>query len=167
MAEPPGPVERIFRARAFTRMRRAMVSLPVSTRFTRMHARVIKASGGRIRRSHLFAGAMPVLVLTTTGRRSGQPRSVPIAYVRHGKAFAVATTNGGTMNVPSWWLNLQAQPRAEVLVEGRTSVVTARRADAAEAAELWDEFVRDNPGFDEYRRIADREIPIVLLTPEA
>jgi F420H(2)-dependent quinone reductase len=106
---------------------------------------------------------MPVLVLTTAGRKSGRRRSTPVGYLRHGDGFAVLAP--GSTRSPAWWLNLQADPRADVLAEGIRYRVTARRAAAAEDEALWREFARLNPGFDEYRHLTERRIPVVLLEP--
>jgi deazaflavin-dependent oxidoreductase (nitroreductase family) len=110
---------------------------------------------------------MPVLVLTTTGRKSGQQRSTPVGYLKHGDAFAVLASNAGNDRSPAWWLNLRADPSAEVLAERARIPVTARRADAAVESELWGEFARLNPGFDEYRNLTERQIPVVLLEPKS
>jgi F420H(2)-dependent quinone reductase len=130
---------------------------------TRAHARLIRWSGGRIRRSFVFTGGMPVLVLTTTGRKSGKRRSTPLGYVPFGDGYAVLASNAGSDRVPAWWLNLQTNPRAEVLADRRSRAVRARRATAAEDDTLWDEFARLNPGFDEYRNLTQRRIPVVIL----
>jgi F420H(2)-dependent quinone reductase len=153
-------------APVFSRIRHRMGNpraLSVAT--TRVHAVAIRLSGGRLRRSLLFAGGMDVLVLTTVGRRSGRARSTPLAYLPHGTALAVVATNGGQDRVPDWWLNLQAEPLASVLVGGERLAVRARRASLDEDRELWDTFIRVNRGFAEYRKLTAREIPIVLLEP--
>jgi F420H(2)-dependent quinone reductase len=159
-------VERFWRNRLFARLRHRLTGLRRSSpAFTRAHATLIRLSGGRIRRSFLFTGGMPVLVLTTTGRKSGQRRSTPVGYLKHGDAFAILASNAGNDRSPAWWLNMQADPRAEVLAERTRIAVTARRANAAVERELWAEFARLNPGFDEYRRLTERQIPVVLLEP--
>ena len=163
----PTAFERFWRRRFFSRVRHlsaGRASRPAAL-LTRVHAALIRLSGGRIRRSFLFTGGMPVLVLTTTGRKSGQKRSVPVGYLPHGDAFAVVASNAGSDRSPAWWLNLQANPEAEVLAEGKRRTVTARAADPEENASLWSEFARLNPGFDEYRRLTERQLPVVLLEP--
>jgi F420H(2)-dependent quinone reductase len=158
--------QRFWRSRRFPRIRHHLTLLRrSSTLFTRLHAVAIRTSGGRIRRSFLFTGGMSILVLTTVGRKSGQRRSTPVGYLRHGGAFAVLASNAGSDRVPAWWLNLQAQPIAEVLADRTRHTVTARLADPSEDAALWSAFARLNPGFDEYRRLTDRKLPVVLLEP--
>jgi F420H(2)-dependent quinone reductase len=132
---------------------------------TRAHAAAIRLSGGRIRRSFLFTGGMPVLVLTTVGRKTGRSRSTPIGYLRNGEGFALLASNAGSDRSPAWWLNLQAEPRAQILADGTRYAVTARQADADEHEALWRTFASLNPGFDEYRRLTKRRIPVILLEP--
>ncbi len=108
-------------------------------------------------------GGIRVLVLTTTGRKSGRSRSIPLGYLDHGIGWAVLASNAGSDRPPAWLLNLRANPSAEVLINGVRHPVTAREADAAEDAELWDEFARRNAGMDEYRHLTERKIPVVLL----
>jgi deazaflavin-dependent oxidoreductase (nitroreductase family) len=165
-ARPLTRSERFWRNRVFARIRHNLTWLRrCSPLLTRAHAAVIRCSGGRIRRSFLFTGGMPILVLTTVGRKSGQRRSTPVGYVRYRDAFAVLASNAGSDRVPAWWLNLQAQPSAEVLADGARHAVKARRADAAENDALWTDFARLNPGFDEYRNLTERNLPVVLLEP--
>ena len=159
-----GRIERFWRNRGFARIRNRLTGLRRSSpAVTRAHAALIRLSGGRIRRSFLFTGGMPVLVLTTTGRKSGQQRSTPVGYLKHGDAFAVLASNAGNDRSPAWWLNLQAHPSAEVLAKRARIPVTARRADASVEKELWSDFARLNPGFDEYRNLTERQIPVVVL----
>ena len=99
----------------------------IATRVTRLHATVLKLSGGRLKRSFLFAGGQPVLALTTTGRKSGQKRSTVIACLVAGDDFVVIPSNAGRTGA-GWWLNLQADPRAEVEFQGDKSVSRARKA---------------------------------------
>jgi F420H(2)-dependent quinone reductase len=161
-------VQRFWRNRLFARIRNRLARLQrFSSRFTRTHAFLIRLSGGRIRRSFLFTGGMPVLVLTTVGRKSGQRRSTPVGYLKIESGFAVLASNAGTDHVPAWWLNLQAHPKAEILADRVRYKVRARAADAAEDEALWGEFARLNPGFDEYRNLTERKLPVVVLEPIA
>jgi deazaflavin-dependent oxidoreductase (nitroreductase family) len=126
----------------------------------RAHARLLRLSGGRVGRRLLGAN---VLVMRTTGRRSGERRESPAFFVSHGDGFAVIASNAASQRYPAWWLNLQANPDAEALVDGEWHAVRARRADAREAAELWPKFVEVYRGYDHYKSIAARELPVVLL----
>jgi deazaflavin-dependent oxidoreductase (nitroreductase family) len=160
------PLERIFRSVRSGRMRNRLGrQRRLSTATTRLHARFIERSGGRLRRSFLFVGGMPVLVLTTTGRKSGKRRSTPLGYLRDGERFAVLAANAGNDAPPAWWLNLQNEPNAEVTANGRTHPVRARRAPAEDERRLWARFAELNPAFGEYRNLTERQIPVVLLEP--
>jgi deazaflavin-dependent oxidoreductase (nitroreductase family) len=159
-----GRIERFWRNRRFARIRHHLTWMQrTSPLLTRAHATAIRLSGGRIRRSFVFTGGMPILVLTTTGRKSGQSRSTPVGYLKHGDDFAILASNAGNNRSPAWWLNLQADPTGEVLADGVGYAIRARRAEAAEEKALWSEFARLNPGFDEYRNLTERQIPVVLL----
>ena len=138
----------------------------IATRVTRLHATVLKLSGGRLKRSFLFAGGQPVLAITTTGRKSGQRRSTVIACLVAGDDLVVIPSNAGQERAPAWWLNLQADPRAEVEFQGEKSVRRARKASAAEETELWPRVLEQYDGFADYREMTDREIPVVILERE-
>lgn len=156
--------ERFWRNRRFARARHRLLWLRRSSPLaTRAHARLISWTGGRIRRSFVFTGGMPLLVLTTVGRKSGKRRSTPVAYLTFGHGYAVIASNAGSDRVPAWWLNLQADPEAEVLANRARHTVRARRATAGEDDLVWAEFARLNPGFDEYRNLTERRIPVVIL----
>src|SRR5262245_2571346 len=163
--DPPlKPGQRFWRNRRLARTRHRLLWLRRTSPFvTRTHARLIRWSGGRISRSFIFTGGMPILVLTTTGRKSGKRRSTPLGYLTFGDGYAVLASNAGSDRVPAWWLNLQADPRAEVLVDRKRHAVRARRATATEDEFVWAEFARLNPGFDEYRSLTGRQIPVVIL----
>jgi deazaflavin-dependent oxidoreductase (nitroreductase family) len=162
-----GPLERFWRNRLFARIRHRLTWMRRSSPLlTRAHAAAIRLSGGRIRRSFIFTGGLPVLVLTTVGRKSGQRRSTPVGYLSHGDGFAVLASNAGSDRSPAWWLNLQADPSAEILADRARLAVRARRADPAEEKALWERFAALNPGFDEYRNLTERRIPVVVLEPQ-
>lgn len=137
---------------------------PGATFTSKLHARVLSGSGGRIGARLL---GPPTLVLRTTGRRSGEQRESPAFFVSHGDAFAVVASNAASKRFPAWWLNLQADPDAEAFVHGRWRPIRARRADEHEAAELWPRFAASYSGYDLYKSIATRELPVVLLEPRS
>jgi F420H(2)-dependent quinone reductase len=128
----------------------------------RLHAWLYRATGGRI--GHR-AGSLSNLLLTTTGRRSGERRTVPLTYMADGDRYVLVASNGGADRHPAWWLNLEREPRATVQVGPRTLEVVARRADTAERAVLWPRLKTMNPFYAQYERITVREIPVVVLTP--
>ena len=129
---------------------------------SRIHARAYRISRGRI--LDRIAG-MPVLLLTTTGRESGRERTATLTYFRDGRDLVVIGSFGGSHLPPAWWLNLQRDPRASVLIDGTTSKVTARAATAEEHSRLWPLVTETFPGYARYRERTTRPIPIVLLTP--
>jgi deazaflavin-dependent oxidoreductase (nitroreductase family) len=135
---------------------------PGSTQASRAHAWVVRRTGGRLGGRALGA---EILVLRTTGRRSGQRRDSPMFFLRRGGGFAVVASNGASKRVPAWWLNLQDQPEAEALVRGTSHPVKARAAGEQEVAELWPSFVELYSGYDHYKSIATRELPVVILEP--
>jgi deazaflavin-dependent oxidoreductase (nitroreductase family) len=145
--------------RLITRARR------LQTAVGRLHAAILRASGGRIRRSLVLGGGQPVLALTTTGRRSGEPRSTVIAHLPAGDGWAVFGMNLGMERDPAWSLNLAAHPDATIHVDGRTVAVCARRAEGAEAVELWERYARRLPAVERFRAIAGRTIPVFVLEP--
>jgi F420H(2)-dependent quinone reductase len=147
--------------KSLTRFRR------VQPQVGRVHAALLRHSGGRVRRSRLLAGGQPVLALTTTGRRTGNPRSTAVAYVRHGNAYAVGALNLGSDRDPAWCLNLRAHPRAHVTVNGRRQTVLARQANGEEAELLWRTFIERLPAIANSHRLARRDVPMLVLDPAA
>src|SRR6478609_3801697 len=103
------------------------------------------------------------LVLHTTGRRSGRPRNTPLSYTKDGDAYVVIASNGGSPGDPDWYLNLQANPSAEVEVSGRRSRVAAETVTGEERERLWRQAVRSYGGYAGYQQRTDRQIPVVRL----
>lgn len=135
----------------------------ISKLVTGAHTALYKASGGRVAGR---IGQMPVLLLTTTGRRSGKPRTKPLGYVKEGADYLLAASNGGNDFFPAWWLNLKANPVAEIQVGGQRLAVNARKASVGEREQLWPKFVAVFQGYAGYESKTDREIPVVILTPQ-
>jgi deazaflavin-dependent oxidoreductase (nitroreductase family) len=125
-----------------------------------IHRHLYRASGGRVG-GRLWD--LPVVLLTTTGRRSGKKRTVPLCSFRDGDDLVVIASYGGLDRPPAWWLNLEANPQAEVLAGRERRAVTARTADPDERARLWAEITTRAPGYLEYERRTTREIPVVIL----
>jgi deazaflavin-dependent oxidoreductase (nitroreductase family) len=103
------------------------------------------------------------LILTTTGRRSGEERSTPLIYGRSGDDYLVVASKGGADDPPAWYLNLQAHPDAEIQVLAERFKVRARDAAADEKPALWTTMVAEWPAYDEYQAKTEREIPVVVL----
>lgn len=131
-------------------------------RLSRLHTLLYRATGGRVGR-RLVANDM--LLLTTTGVRTGKPHTVPLLYLRDGAAFVVFASWGGRPSHPEWYLNLEADPTAVVQVLGKRTSVVARNAGPDERATWWIRAVDAYEGYDVYQRRTDREIPVVFLEP--
>ena len=131
----------------------------------RVHAAVLRRSRGRLRRSLLLAGGQPVLALTTVGRRSGARRTTAVAYVRDGESYAVGALNLGSDRDPAWCLNLRANPRGWIDVNGERRAIEAREAGGAEAERLWRAFLERLPTIANSLRLARREVPMLVLSP--
>jgi deazaflavin-dependent oxidoreductase (nitroreductase family) len=132
--------------------------------FGGMHSAVYRRTGGKIGGK---LGKVPVLLLTTTGRKSGQPRTQPLSYTRAGDGYAVIASKGGAAQHPLWYLNLQASPLAEVTVGRETRKVRARDAQGEERERLWRALADLYPGYDKYANKTNRQIPVVVLDPVA
>jgi deazaflavin-dependent oxidoreductase (nitroreductase family) len=129
---------------------------------TRVHLIAWRLSGGRLFRR---AAGMPMLLLTTTGCKSGQARTVPLSYFRSGGAWVVIASNAGADHAPGWYHNLVADPHATVEIGSRRWPVVAEIADAPARARLWPGVQRLSAVYDAYRARTTREIPVVLLHP--
>lgn len=127
----------------------------------RSHRAIYRLSRGRL--LGRVAG-MPVLLLTTTGRRSGRPRTTPLTYFESGSDLVVVASNGGEDRPPAWWLNLCDNPRATVRRGTRTEQVAARAATDDEYAYLWPTITSTYAGYAAYARRTTRPIPVMLLT---
>jgi deazaflavin-dependent oxidoreductase (nitroreductase family) len=125
-----------------------------------VHKRVYRVTGGKIGGR---IGKLPVLLLTTIGRKSGQPRTQPLAYTRAGDGYAVIASKGGAPQHPLWYLNLRANPLAEVTVGRETRTVRARDAEGEERERLWRALADLYPGYDRYAQKTSRRIPVVVL----
>jgi deazaflavin-dependent oxidoreductase (nitroreductase family) len=112
-----------------------------------------------------FLRGAPVLLLTSTGRKSGQPRTTPLLYLRDGERLVVVASKGGFSTHPLWYGNLAANPRVEVELAGERRAMLARRANDAEKQALWPKLVAMYRDFDDYKARTDREIPVVILSP--
>jgi F420H(2)-dependent quinone reductase len=128
----------------------------------KLNVPVYRLSGGRLGNK---VGDGPVLLLTTTGRKSGEKRTAPILYLAHGDAMVLIDTNGGNERLPGWSHNLKARPRAEVEIGRRKLAVVARAAAGAERDELWRAAVAQYSGFDEYVEWLDRTPSVWVLEP--
>ena len=128
----------------------------------RAHRLWYRLSDGRL--GAKFQG-WDVLLLTTTGRKSGARRSVTLNYFRQDHALVVIASNAGDDRDPLWWQNLKAHADAEVRLGPKRVAVRAREAQATERQLLWARIVERDPAYAEYGRRTKRRIPVVLLEP--
>jgi deazaflavin-dependent oxidoreductase (nitroreductase family) len=126
----------------------------------RIHTALYRATGGRVGHA---AGHITNLLLTTTGRKSGQARTVPLAYMVDAGRYVVVASNGGSDRPPAWWGNLREQPEAMVQIGSDSILVRGREATAVEHAVLWPRLKAGNPFFAQYEQITTRRIPVVVL----
>lgn len=129
-----------------------------------VHRVVLKVSGGKLGWS---ASNMPVLELTTTGRKSGQPRSTMLTSpAQEGNDLVIVASRGGDDTHPAWFLNLRDKPDVQVALGGKPKrPYTAHIADADERARLWPKITADHKNYAGYQKKTDREIPVVILKP--
>lgn len=124
------------------------------------HARRYLETGGRD--GHIWEG-VPTLLLTTTGRRSGESRTTPLIYGRDGDRYLVVASRGGAPEHPGWYQNLAAHPEIQVQVMADRFKARARTASAAERPGLWKTMAAIWPAYDEYQARTAREIPVVII----
>lgn len=126
---------------------------------------LLDVTNGRIALPELLAG-FPVVKLTTTGAKSGKPRSTPLLGIRDDEKWVVVASNWGSSRHPAWYHNLRANPDVKVTDDNETGVYRAREASGEEYEEYWRLARRHYAGFEAYaRRSGDRDIPIVVLEP--
>ncbi len=141
-------------------MSAAVRKSPIVELFWKVHPWVYRVTGGRI--GGRIAG-LPVLLLTTKGRKSGQPRTCALTYIPDDDASVVIASYAGEPRHPDWWLNLVADPRAEIQRGGEQLRVRAREAEGEERERFWNEIVRRQSAYAEYQTRTSRRIPVVVL----
>jgi F420H(2)-dependent quinone reductase len=124
---------------------------------------IFKKSNGRIGDKFLRGAA--VGVLTTTGRKSGEPRDTPLLYLQEGKRIVLVASQGGRATNPTWYLNLKANPAVRFQTKHEVLDLVAREAAGPERAEYWPKLDAMYPDFVNYRSYTDREIPIIICDP--
>ncbi len=129
--------------------------------FTQAHVSVYRSTGGKI------GGGEHLLILTTTGRKSGVARSTPLFFFRDADRYIIIASNGGAPKHPTWWGNLQSNSQAKIQVGSQVISVTAQQADPEERKRLWAIIAENYKNFVDYQKRAPREIPVVILTPNA
>ena len=108
---------------------------------------------------------IPVALLTTTGRKTGEPRVSPLYFHRDGDTVVMAASKGGSDRHPMWYLNLKANPKVQVQIKKEVLDLTARDATDSERAKYWPKLVEMYPTYEDYQSWTDREIPLVICEP--
>ena len=126
------------------------------------HIRRYRETDGEV--GYLWNGAT-ALLLTTTGRKTGESRTSPLIFARDGDDYLVVASMGGAPQHPSWYLNITANPDAEIQVKGDVIPVRARTASDEEKPRLWKVVTAQWPNYDVYQTRTNRVIPLVVLTP--
>ncbi len=133
---------------------------PLTRTLSNLHVALYRLTGG-VAQSRKY----PTMLLTVTGRRSGQHRTVPLIYIKDGNRFVIAAAYAGSRVNPTWWLNLRDHPDAVLQVNNETVPVRAELAPPDEREDLWRRLVAMYPYFTDYQQRTRREIPVVILTP--
>ena len=129
--------------------------------FGRLHTWLWKLAGGKLDNSF---GGLPFMMLTTTGRKTGQQRTTPVLYLQDGTGLIVVASFGGNDMHPAWYLNLEQCPQAEVIVKGERRRVLARKLSPEEKKLVWPRLVQLYPQFESYQQRTRREIPLMRLS---
>ena len=127
---------------------------------TGFHTLLYRLSGGRL---GWRVGDISMLLLSTVGRRSGRLRITPLTYYLDNGCYVLVASNGGTVGSPGWYHNLMASPHALVQVGPRVFSARAEQLSSVERARLWPPITQMYPGYLEYQKLTDREIPLVAL----
>ena len=136
---------------------------------SRANTRLYRLSGGRLGKTwRIGAGlrqAPPICLLTTTGRKTGQPRTIPLVYLRDGANIVLVASQGGRPENPMWYLNVVANPAVEIEIGNDRRAYNAHAASGAEHDELWHKMVGIYRDFDTYQSWTERKIPVIVCEP--
>lgn len=134
-----------------------------------LHVEAYRMTNGRVGGTWRVGSALrrgvPICLLTTRGRKTGRPRTLPLLYMRDGDRVVIVASQGGLPKHPMWYLNLRADPRVVVRIGPDVRRMRARTADADERAALWPRLLEVYADYDSYQSWTDREIPVVICEP--
>jgi F420H(2)-dependent quinone reductase len=130
---------------------------------SRLNTWIFRATGGRL--GNKFLRGAPVCLVTMRGRKTQQPRTVPLIYLEDGRDLVIVASKGGMDDHPLWYLNLKTNPDAEVEIGTDRRRVRARTASGAEKGRLWPRLVEIYPDYADYQARTTRDIPVVILEP--
>lgn len=128
-----------------------------------LNTAVYRLTGGRI--GGRFLRGAPVFLVTTIGRKSGQPRTSPLLYLKEGDDYVIVASKGGMSHHPLWYRNIEANPEVEIEMGRERFKARARRASDEEKKALWPKLVAMYPDYDDYQARTERNIPVVILSP--
>jgi deazaflavin-dependent oxidoreductase (nitroreductase family) len=131
------------------------------TLFGDEHVRRYRETGGAV--GHVWHKGSTILLLTTTGRKTGEKRTAPLIYAQDGDRYVIVASKGGAPDHPGWYQNLEKTPAVELQVKDEVFPARARTADGEERARLWKKMAEVWPDYDEYAKRTEREIPVVVL----
>jgi proline iminopeptidase len=131
------------------------------TLFGDEHVRRYRETGGEV--GHIWKEGSTVLLLTTTGRKTGEPRTTPLIYAQDGDRYVIVASKGGAPDDPGWYRNLDQSPEVELQVEDEVFPARARTAEGEERDRLWQKANEVWPHYASYQEKTDREIPVVVL----
>src|SRR5436190_2263010 len=132
-----------------------------TTLYGQEHVRRYRETSGEV--GHIWKEGSTILLLTTTGRKSGEPRTTPLIYAQDGDRYVIVASKGGAPEHPGWYRNLEKSPDVELQVGDELFPAHARTASGDERERLWRKANEVWPHYDEYARKTDREIPVVVL----
>lgn len=136
---------------------------------SRVNTRLYRLTGGRVGKNWRigagFRKPVPICLLTTTGRKSGQPRTVPLVYLRDGDSIVLVASKGGLADNPQWYGNLKANPAVHIEIGRHRTAYRAREASEHERARLWPQLLDLYADFASYQSWTQRQIPVVICTP--
>jgi deazaflavin-dependent oxidoreductase (nitroreductase family) len=148
---------------------------PLATRIikvmSRVNTRLYRATGGRVGKNwRIMAGfkkPVPICLLTTTGRKTGQPRTVPLCFLQDGENIVLVASQGGLPTNPQWFGNIRANPAVEIEIGKKRRAYKAREATGSERDRLWPQLVDLYADYASYQAWTDRQIPVVVCEPTA
>jgi deazaflavin-dependent oxidoreductase (nitroreductase family) len=149
--------------RPFTKSEERIGSIVVKV-MSSLNTTVYRLTGGRI--GGRFLRGAPVFLVTTIGRKSGQPRTSPLLYLKEGDDYVIVASKGGMSHHPLWYRNIEANPDVEIEIGREKFKARARRANAEEKKVLWPKLVAMYPDYDDYQARTERDIPVVILSPK-
>lgn len=132
--------------------------------FGEEHVEKYRETGGEV--GHEWQPGVYALLLTTTGRKSGSPYTTPLIYRDDGSDYVVVASKGGADSHPDWYHNLDEHPEVEIQVGSDVMAATAHTVAGDDRQRLWSRMAEVWPDYDEYAGKTDRDIPVVVLTPQ-